>query len=99
MQTALVSEPYSSGFTGPIGGQVDFTGSPIGEYGLREGPELMGRLQGYIASQGGSMLPIASTAAALDVVRKFIDFHRGNEVWGQFQNSCFSKDYLTGESQ
>ena len=98
MQTPLVSEPYSSGFPGPNGGQVDFTASPIGPNGLREGPELMRRLEEYITLQGGSALPAASVAAALNVVRKFIEFHKGNEVWGVYENRCFLKDHLIGKS-
>ncbi|KAJ9107421.1 hypothetical protein QFC21_000872 [Naganishia friedmannii] len=95
MQTALLSGPYDSGFAGPAGGQVDFTASPIDENGFREGPELMKRLEEYIALQGGSALPAASKEAALNVVRKFIEFHKGNENWGVYESRCFLKNTLT----
>jgi hypothetical protein len=88
-------EDYIQGFAGPVG-RVDYTS--VGDGSMQvEAQELKTRLVNYI-HQRGFAAPAASDVAAVDVAQKFVKFHQGNAVWGEFAGKSFIKGYLIGTS-
>jgi hypothetical protein len=88
-------EDYSRGFAGPVG-RVDYTSVGDGSTQV-EAQELKARLVNYI-HQRRSAGPAAGDIAAVNVAQKFVKFHQGNEVWGEFAGKSSIKRYLIGTS-